>query len=250
MADSHCSLPDSAADSVITRFTDVDAEIVRNLSQRFIAFDVETTGLHTHTDRIVEIGAVLFENGEPVSTFSTLVNPGISMPEKATEICHITNEMLSAAPSEKQVYPELLRFLGDALTCGTFMCAHNARFDLDMLRHTLVRLGYQADIRYVDTLKLSWRCLPGMPTVCFPEGNNPLLHPCCQTVKGKPGSQAPHAGNSHRQQLHRKTRHSCQGSQNSGMLPGRYEGVNTHAVESSCYLTVINCQCAVCITGC
>lgn len=163
MADSHCSLPDSAADSVITRFTDVDAEIVRNLSQRFIAFDVETTGLHTHTDRIVEIGAVLFENGEPVSTFSTLVNPGISMPEKATEICHITNEMLSAAPSEEQVYPELLRFLGDALSCGTFMCAHNARFDLDMLRHTLVRLGYQADIRYVDTLKLSWRCLPGMP---------------------------------------------------------------------------------------
>lgn len=149
--------------NVVTRYTEITPEIAAQLSNRFIAFDVETTGLHTHTDRIVELGAVLFENGKPVSTFSTLVNPGMSMPEKATEICHITDEMLTAAPSEEEVYPELLRFLGDALTCRTYMCAHNARFDLDMLRHTLVRLGYTADIRYVDTLKLSWKCLHGMP---------------------------------------------------------------------------------------
>jgi DNA polymerase III epsilon subunit family exonuclease len=149
--------------NVVTRYTEVTPEIASQLSKRFIAFDVESTGLNTHSDRIVELGAVLFENGKPVSAFSTLVNPGVSMPEKATEICHITDEMLAAAPSEAEVYPDLLRFLGDALTCQTYMCAHNARFDLDMLRHTLVRLGYTADIRYVDTLKISWKCLHGMP---------------------------------------------------------------------------------------
>lgn len=149
--------------SVITRFTDADAEIIRTLSQRFIAFDVETTGLNTHTERIVEIGAVLFEHCVPTARFCTLVNPGVRMPPLATSICGITDDMLADAPAEAEVYPALMAFLGDAADCQTFLCAHNARFDLDMLRHTLVRLGFRADIRYVDTLKLSRLCLPGMP---------------------------------------------------------------------------------------
>lgn len=46
------------------------------LQSEFIAFDVETTGLNPSTDRIIELGAVIFENGVPVKSFpllSTLV---------------------------------------------------------------------------------------------------------------------------------------------------------------------------------
>ena len=36
---------------------------------RFIALDFETTGLSTEKDRIIEVAAILFENGEPAKRF-------------------------------------------------------------------------------------------------------------------------------------------------------------------------------------
>ena len=52
--------------------------------------DVETTGLNTHADEIIEIGAVRIENGAEVAAFSELVNPGRPVPEKVVEITGIT----------------------------------------------------------------------------------------------------------------------------------------------------------------
>lgn len=132
------------------------------LQNKYIAFDVETTGLNPSTDRIIELGAVIFENGVPVKSFSSLVNPGISVPSSATAVNHITNTMLKAAHDEKSVYPEFIEFLGDAVSGNTIMCAHNARFDFDFLQNTLTRLGYDAELKYVDTLALSRRYIPGL----------------------------------------------------------------------------------------
>ena len=44
----------------IAERVDLTSEIIERVSHRFIAFDVETTGLSPETDRIVELGAVLF----------------------------------------------------------------------------------------------------------------------------------------------------------------------------------------------
>lgn len=129
---------------------------------RFIAFDVETTGLYPLTDRIIEIGAVLFVNGKPTNSFSTLVNPLVSIPASASAVNHITNEMIKSAPIEQRAYPRLIEFLGDALAGETIMCAHNARFDFDFLCNTLSRLGFDADIRFVDTLSLSRKYVRGL----------------------------------------------------------------------------------------
>lgn len=137
----------------------IGAEQILN---RFIAFDVETTGLNPLTDRIVEIGAVLFADGKPTNSFSTLVNPLISIPASASAINHITNEMIRPAPVEQRAYPLLIEFLGDALDGKTIMCAHNARFDFDFLCNTLSRLGFNADIRFIDTLSLSRKYVKGL----------------------------------------------------------------------------------------
>ena len=67
--------------------------------------------------------------------------------------------MLSRAPTESQVYPSFVDFLGDALQGKTIICAHNATFDMGFLSATLERLGYNGKIRYVDTLSLSRRRL-------------------------------------------------------------------------------------------
>ena len=54
-------------------------EIKKLLNQlglsEYIAFDFETTGLSSDDDRIIEIAAIKFIDGNPVDRFVTLVNP-------------------------------------------------------------------------------------------------------------------------------------------------------------------------------
>ena len=140
----------------------VDASNVRLIQSKYIAFDVETTGLDATYDRIIEIGAVLFVDGQPIDTFSSLVNPGKRVPSSATAVNHITNEMLASAPTELEVYPGLIEFLGNAINGETIMCAHNARFDFKFLCNTLSRLGYNAKFQYIDTLRLSRTHIKGL----------------------------------------------------------------------------------------
>lgn len=137
-------------------------EIVETLKGRFIAFDVETTGLSPVFDRIVEIGAVLFIDGKPYQYFSTLVNPMKKISDAASAVNQITNEMLETAPLEDEVYPSLIEFLDEAMAGNTILCAHNAKFDLDFLCNTFSRLGFDADFRYVDTLSLSRKYIRGL----------------------------------------------------------------------------------------
>ena len=74
----------------------------------FIAFDLETTGTVPGVDRIVEIGAVKFSNGQPVETFSTLINPGIPIPEGASRVNGIFDDMVQGQPVIEDIL-ELLR---------------------------------------------------------------------------------------------------------------------------------------------
>lgn len=138
------------------------SNIVENLKKRYIAFDIETTGLNTVEDRIVELGAVLFENGIPVKRFSSLANANKFISPEATKVNNISNQMLENAPKEDIIYPKLIEFLGDALYGTTIICAHNARFDLSFLSNTLERLGHSGNIKYIDTLSLSRKLLSGL----------------------------------------------------------------------------------------
>lgn len=146
----------------ISKRIEVDAQNQDSIRNCFIAFDVETTGLSPTSDRIVEIGAVIFLNGAVHKVFSSLINTGVSISHSASAINHITNAMLATAPSENEIYPQLIDFLGDALCGKIVMCAHNAKFDFDFLCNTLSRLGFNADIEYVDTLSLSRKYLHGL----------------------------------------------------------------------------------------
>ncbi|HHS2807703.1 TPA: 3'-5' exonuclease, partial [Streptococcus agalactiae] len=123
---------------------------------------IETTGLNSQQDRIVEVGAVLFENGKVVDSYESLVNVKVNISADVTRINNITNRMIKNAPSENQVYYELVNFLGDALNGKTPVCAHNAKFDMGFLCNTLSRLGYNGEIKYLDTLSLSRKNVKGL----------------------------------------------------------------------------------------
>ena len=145
-------------------FRDVPARLFYGLNdlpeepldpKRLLFLDTETTGLDPENDRIVELGAVVFENGKPAASFQSYVNPGIEIPPEVSVLNHITNEMLEAAPAEEAVYKQFLEFIGSAANGWTVICGHVAAFDLSFLCRTLDRLGLAGQFRYVDTRELA-----------------------------------------------------------------------------------------------
>lgn len=72
--------------AAISKRVELDSHNENSIRNCYIAFDVETTGLSPIFDRIVEIGATVFQNGTVQRVFSSLVNPGISISQSAYEI--------------------------------------------------------------------------------------------------------------------------------------------------------------------
>lgn len=121
----------------------------------YIAFDIETTGLNRTNDRIIEIGAVLYQNGQISNKYGTLIHSVNHIPQSASRVNHITDEMLLNAPSEEQAYLEIIDFMKNAISGDVPLVAHNASFDISFLKNTLERLGYNGNLKYIDTLALS-----------------------------------------------------------------------------------------------
>ena len=95
----------------------------------YVVFDLETTGLKANEgDSIIEIGAVKISNGQIIDRFDELIDPGVKLDEKITEITCITDEMLKGRPKEKEIVIKFMEWCGDVP-----MVAHNARFDLSFL---------------------------------------------------------------------------------------------------------------------
>jgi len=121
-----------------------------------VAFvDVETTGGHPAHDRIIEIAIVAATGGELEYQWSTLVNPGVSIPPAIQHFTGITDEMVRYAPFFEDIAAEVLERLE-----GRLFVAHNARFDYGFLRSELRRAGYSFSSRVACTVKLSRRLYP------------------------------------------------------------------------------------------
>ncbi|MDU7143500.1 MAG: exonuclease domain-containing protein, partial [Anaerococcus vaginalis] len=107
-------------------------------NQRFIVFDLETTGLSKYIDKITEIGAVKIENGEIVEVFNELVNPEKMIPQKVVELTGITNEMVMDKPKIDEVLPRFLEFSKDSYFVG-----QNTDFDIGFITEACDNLSYK-----------------------------------------------------------------------------------------------------------
>ena len=126
--------------------------------KKFIALDLETTGLSSITDRIIEVSAVVFENFLPTQRFTTLVNPERPIPSAATAVNGISDEDVQNAPKEAAVMHALCEFLGPEVLCGDIVVvAHNASFDILFLLSAFSRCGICATINGQDTLFMARR---------------------------------------------------------------------------------------------
>ncbi len=126
---------------------------------RFIAFDLETTGTVPGVDQIVEIGAIRFLNGVPDAIFATLINPGVPMPEAASAVNGITDQMLVGQPKITDVLEPFGEFCGDDI-----MVAHNAPFDTQFLASDYKKFEFAVGPRGIvlDTCAMARKILPGL----------------------------------------------------------------------------------------
>ncbi|HAB67292.1 MAG TPA: hypothetical protein DCE23_07995 [Firmicutes bacterium] len=140
----------------------INKDVISSVKKKFIALDFETTGIDSRVDRVVEIGAVIYENGKIIKTFDKLVNPNKLISPEASKVSKITNEMIENSPSETDLYPEFIEFLGNALNGEIYICAHNARFEIGFITETLNRLGYKGSFKFLDTLYISKILITGL----------------------------------------------------------------------------------------
>ena len=127
------------------------------LDTEFIAFDIETTGLHLDTNRMTEIGAVLFSGGEIKAEFDTFVNPHMPIPAEITRLTGITDADVANAPDEAEAMRQFLDFAG-----GRPIIAHNADFDTGFMSAACRRAGIPFEPVYLDTLVLAQYLLPDL----------------------------------------------------------------------------------------
>ena len=93
-----------------------------------IYLDVETTGLNSDTDKIIELAMIPFEYSDSgkiyrvLPDYTSYQDPGIPLPAITTEITGITDEMIAGQAIDIKQVKALL-------STASIVIAHNARFD-------------------------------------------------------------------------------------------------------------------------
>ena len=124
----------------------------------FVVFDLETFGLNSHKNEIIEIGAIKLKGTRIVDTFSSFVNPNKIIPKKISELTHITQDMVDNAPTIEDVLPKFLEFTKDAV-----MVAHNSAFDMGFIRRDAKKyMGINYKPPIIDTLQMARDLYPDL----------------------------------------------------------------------------------------
>ena len=121
----------------------------------YVAFDLETTGLSSLHDTIIEIGAAIMKGNEVLSTFQTFVDPHRPLQPKIVDLTGINDQMLAGQPDISEAMPKFLEYVGSRP-----LCAHNADFDIGFVTAACERLGLPFHPTYVDTLILAQNLMP------------------------------------------------------------------------------------------
>jgi DNA polymerase-3 subunit epsilon len=109
-------------------------------------FDLETTGLDLAEARIVTACSVAIdERGQVTGANSEwLADPGIEIPEAASNVHGVTTEMARArGRNSKEVVSEILETLRGFFKAGVPVVAYNAPYDFTILHHEAIRNGLE-----------------------------------------------------------------------------------------------------------
>jgi DNA polymerase III subunit alpha, Gram-positive type len=113
-----------------------------------VAFDLETTGLSSRYDEIIEFGAVKIRYGEVIDRLQFYVKPKGEIPLFISEKTNIRQEHVEHAKTIAELMPRILEFFADHV-----LVAHNAGFDVRFINENLQRLNMKVlSNTVIDTL--------------------------------------------------------------------------------------------------
>lgn len=126
--------------------------------QKYAVIDLETTGLDpSHGDRITEIGIAIWQNGEIVDRYQSLVNPQRKIPAFVQDLTGITDAMVRKARPSQEVLLEAMGVIGDMP-----LVAHNASFERKFLNAELEKISENYSVDLICSLLLSRRVFPNL----------------------------------------------------------------------------------------
>lgn len=130
------------------------------LPERFIVFDLETTGLKPEQHEIIEFGAIrVNRDAKHHETFQALVKPKKKIPKKITQITGITQDMVDheGQPLDS-ILPEFLRFISDLP-----LVSFNAEFDMAFLEAAMAQCEPSTHLnnQVSCALRMARRAWPG-----------------------------------------------------------------------------------------
>ena len=102
----------------------------------YCVFDLETTGLSSRYDHIIEFGGQIVENRSCVKSLQLFIRPPQQLSGFTTELTGITEKDVENAPTFEECVDQILDFIGDHI-----LVAHNASFDFSFLNSSLKRIG-------------------------------------------------------------------------------------------------------------
>ncbi len=120
------------------------------IPDRYVVFDLETTGFSPEYAEIIEIGALRMENGSEKDRFQSYVKPLRGIPPRITAITGITNKDTEHAPYIDEAICDFLSFIDDDI-----LVAHNAAFDCRFVCAVCSYLGFRFGNEVVDSLRLA-----------------------------------------------------------------------------------------------
>lgn len=139
-----------------------------SLPERFIVFDLETTGLKPQSNEIIEIGAIrVNRNSDNHDTFQALIKPTQKIPKKITGITGISQEMVERdGESLETALPQFLKFVGDLP-----LVSYNADFDMAFLNAAIRKTQAEElpNNRVSCALKMARRAWPGLKSYRLPD---------------------------------------------------------------------------------
>ena len=118
--------------------------------EKMVLLDCETTGGNALRHRVIEIGAIIVDQGKIVDSWQSFCNPERHLPQNIQQLTGISPAMLKSAPTFSDIRHELLELLE-----GRIFVAHNARFDFSFLKNEFDREGIRFNLKPLCSVKFS-----------------------------------------------------------------------------------------------
>lgn len=107
------------------------------------ALDLEATGVDPSTARIIEVGLFLFEaDGSSTTLTEALIDPGVPIPEKVTELTGISPADVVAVGSDPhEIFAATRLKVAGLVEAGVPIVVYHATYDWPLLEAELARHG-------------------------------------------------------------------------------------------------------------